>query len=89
MTAYRAPDNCSPPFTEEDLEDLWRSAEIPVGHRKAFSKAVERSVAEYAADKRKTSRKTRYDARVQIERLARGIADFERWCQERDQGGAC
>ncbi len=76
VTDYRAPDNRHPAFTDDDLEDLWRDAKVPVDHREAFSVAIERATAEYAVDKEETSAEARDNMKSQIERLAQNIRDW-------------
>ena len=76
MTDSQTPDARLPAFTQDDLEDLWRTAVVPVGQRRGFNEAVMRAVEEYTADKRVTSVETRNITRLQIKRLALKIYDW-------------
>ena len=63
-------------FTDADLEDLWRYAEVPAGKRRSFSVAIVRATAEYAVEKKETHAKVRDNMKFEIERLARDIHDW-------------
>ena len=76
MTDSQTPDARLPAFTQDDLEDLWRTAVVPVGQRHGFSVAIERAIAEYAVDKEETGAETRDNMKSQIKWLAQNIRNW-------------